>query len=156
MWLVAASRIGHHRLTILILLRFNENISADRNRQTNKTHPYTSLIDRILSASSPRNISLSMSPGMNEGGSVHYYDGSQNNPETSSRGVKWKVQFAKPPTTAIRTVSNPVSTGDLFTRLNLDDEVVSSSLSLDLRCSNPSVLRSNRSESALHFSTLSA
>lgn len=70
----------------------------------------------------PRSVSLNMSPGLSDGLSVQYEDLQSSSTGTNVR-TKWRIHFAKPPSTA-RIAMGPFGSTDLAERLELDDETV--------------------------------
>jgi len=72
---------------------------------------------------------------MSEGLSVQYEDAPGSGPSgagPSKTPKKWRLHFAKPPTTAEAMAIKPVPTAVLAEKLELDEETVSSSLSVTL------------------------
>ncbi|KAI9447694.1 hypothetical protein H4582DRAFT_1895690 [Lactarius indigo] len=66
--------------------------------------------------------SLNVSPGMSEGLSVQYEDASPSGAGSSRIPKKWRLHFAKPPTTAEAMAIKPVPTAVLAEKLELDEE----------------------------------
>lgn len=66
--------------------------------------------------------SLNVSPGMSEGLSVQYEDATASGAGSSRIPKKWRLHFAKPPTTAEAVAINPVSTAVLAEKLELDED----------------------------------
>ncbi|KAH8982799.1 hypothetical protein EDB92DRAFT_1892798 [Lactarius akahatsu] len=66
--------------------------------------------------------SLNVSPGMSEGLSVQYEDATASGAGPSRIPKKWRLHFAKPPTTAEAVAIKPVPTAVLAEKLELDEE----------------------------------
>ncbi|KAH9062296.1 hypothetical protein EDB87DRAFT_1608401 [Lactarius vividus] len=66
--------------------------------------------------------SLNVSPGMSEGLSVQYEDAIASGAGSSRIPKKWRLHFAKPPTTAEAVAIKPVPTAVLAEKLELDDD----------------------------------
>ncbi|KAH9002462.1 hypothetical protein EDB86DRAFT_3074235 [Lactarius hatsudake] len=66
--------------------------------------------------------SLNVSPGMSEGLSVQYEDATASGAGPSRTPKKWRLHFAKPPTTAEAVAIKPVSTAVLVEKLELDED----------------------------------
>ncbi|KAI0248838.1 hypothetical protein BJV78DRAFT_1232845 [Lactifluus subvellereus] len=74
--------------------------------------------------SAVRVMSLNASPGMSEGLSVQYDDTPRSDPSGVVMVQKWRIHFAKPPTTAVvATKVKPVTMAALVQKLELDEEV---------------------------------
>jgi hypothetical protein len=81
------------------------------------------------SSGGTRILSLNSSPGMSEGISVQYEDSSRplsGNGSTSKVTVqKWRIHFAKPPSSATAVaLPKPVTTATLLQKLELDEDTV--------------------------------
>jgi hypothetical protein len=62
---------------------------------------------------------------MSEGLSVQYDDTSRSGPAEVVAVQKWRIHFAKPPSTAIvAALAKPVTTATLVQKLELDEEAV--------------------------------
>ncbi|KAH9042855.1 hypothetical protein EDB84DRAFT_1472754 [Lactarius hengduanensis] len=66
--------------------------------------------------------SLNVSPGMSEGLSVQYEDATASGAGSSRIPKKWRLHFAKAPTTAEAVAIKPVPTAVLAEKLELDEE----------------------------------
>ncbi|KAI0306861.1 hypothetical protein B0F90DRAFT_1813721 [Multifurca ochricompacta] len=81
----------------------------------------SSPLQRPISAS--RVVSLNVSPGMSEGMSLQYEDMPGSRPTSAGATVqKWRIHFAKPPTTVVTTLPKPVTTAALVEKLGLDED----------------------------------